>query len=127
MLVTEWPEYRELVWESIRKVPIVDGAHFLERERLEACFSVIGIGRSDLVLLSYFSSCSGLVLETGYFGTMSAAKSLSFALFSRPLRSFTLFRMTKKSYCGPAGTSTRQTWLTPIYMMDKFNRPRMIK
>ena len=46
VLVTEWPEYRELDWVSIRKVPIVDGRNFLDRERLEGLgFSFIGIGR----------------------------------------------------------------------------------
>jgi len=46
MLVTEWPEYRELDWESIPAMPIVDGRNFLDRERLERLgFSVIGIGR----------------------------------------------------------------------------------
>ncbi|MDD2522222.1 MAG: UDP-glucose/GDP-mannose dehydrogenase family protein [Anaerolineaceae bacterium] len=46
MLVTEWPEYRQLDWESIPRVPIVDGRNFLDRERLEGLgFPVIGIGR----------------------------------------------------------------------------------
>ncbi len=46
LLVTEWPEYRELDWESIPRVPIVDGRNFLDRERLEGLgFDVIGIGR----------------------------------------------------------------------------------
>ena len=46
MLVTEWPEYRELDWEAIPRVPIVDGRNFLDREWLEELgFPVIGIGR----------------------------------------------------------------------------------
>lgn len=46
MLVTEWPEYRELDWESIPPVPIIDGRNFLDRTRLEGLgFDVIGIGR----------------------------------------------------------------------------------
>jgi len=44
--VTEWPEYRELDWEAIPRVPIVDGRNFLDREWLaELGFPVIGIGR----------------------------------------------------------------------------------
>lgn len=46
LLVTEWPEYRELDWEAIPRVPIVDGRNFLDREKLEGLgFPVIGIGR----------------------------------------------------------------------------------
>jgi UDPglucose 6-dehydrogenase len=46
VLVTEWPEYRELDWKAIPIVPIVDGRNYLDREMLEGLgFSVIGIGR----------------------------------------------------------------------------------
>ncbi len=45
ILVTEWSEYRELAWESVARVPIVDGRNFLDRERLEGLgFEVIGFG-----------------------------------------------------------------------------------
>ncbi len=46
VLVTEWPEYRELDWESIPPVPIIDGRNFLDKDQLEGLgFPVIGIGR----------------------------------------------------------------------------------
>ena len=50
VLVTEWPEYRELDWEvlcnSVRTPLIVDGRNFLDRERLQkAGFRYIGFGR----------------------------------------------------------------------------------
>ncbi len=46
VLVTEWPLYRELDWEHIKPVPLVDGRNFLDRERLSALgFKVIGVGR----------------------------------------------------------------------------------
>ena len=46
VLVTEWPMYRELDWEHIKPVPLVDGRNFLDRERLSALgFKVIGVGR----------------------------------------------------------------------------------
>jgi len=46
ILVTEWPQYRDLDWSGIKAVPIVDGRNFLDREALEQLgFSVIGIGR----------------------------------------------------------------------------------
>lgn len=46
VLVTEWPEYRDLDWESIPPVPIIDGRNFLDKDQLEGLgFPVIGIGR----------------------------------------------------------------------------------
>ena len=50
VLVTEWPEFRELDWGEVKsrmRVPlVVDGRNFLERERLEqAGFTYEGIGR----------------------------------------------------------------------------------
>jgi UDPglucose 6-dehydrogenase len=46
VLVTEWPMYRELDWEHIKPVPLVDGRNFLDRERLSALgFRVICVGR----------------------------------------------------------------------------------
>ena len=46
VLVTEWPLYRELDWEHVKPVPLVDGRNFLDRERLSALgFKVIGVGR----------------------------------------------------------------------------------
>ena len=46
VLVTEWPEYRELDWESIPRVPVIDGRNALDIGRMEALgFSVTGIGR----------------------------------------------------------------------------------
>ncbi len=49
VLVTEWPQYRELVWEEILKLmrtPIVlDGRNALDRGRLEGFgFRYLGIG-----------------------------------------------------------------------------------
>jgi UDPglucose 6-dehydrogenase len=46
VLVTEWPEYREIEWESIPPVPVIDGRNFLNRTKLESLgFSVTGMGR----------------------------------------------------------------------------------
>jgi UDPglucose 6-dehydrogenase len=51
VLVTEWPEFRELGWESdvkgrMRTPLVVDGRNFLDREALiEAGFTYEGIGR----------------------------------------------------------------------------------
>jgi UDPglucose 6-dehydrogenase len=46
VLVTHWPQYRDLDWEHIQPVPIVDGRNFLDREKLEGLgFKVIGVGR----------------------------------------------------------------------------------
>ena len=46
MLVTGWPMYRDLPWESIPPVPLVDGRNFLDREKLEALgFNLVGVGR----------------------------------------------------------------------------------
>lgn len=46
ILVTEWPQYRDLDWSAVPAVPIVDGRNFLDREALEQLgFNVIGIGR----------------------------------------------------------------------------------
>lgn len=45
ILVTEWPAYRELAWEELSPVPVIDGRNFLDRERLERLgFEVIGVG-----------------------------------------------------------------------------------
>ena len=46
VLVTEWPLYRELDWEKIPPVLVVDGRNFLDREKLKSLgFSVLGVGR----------------------------------------------------------------------------------
>ncbi len=46
VLVTGWPMYRDLPWESIPPVPLVDGRNFLDREKLEALgFNLVGVGR----------------------------------------------------------------------------------
>jgi UDPglucose 6-dehydrogenase len=51
VLVTEWPEFRELDWtgevKSRMRVPlVVDGRNFLDREQLVAAgFTYEGIGR----------------------------------------------------------------------------------
>lgn len=46
VLVTEWPMYRKLNWESIPRVPVIDGRNFLDHERLtELGFTVIGVGK----------------------------------------------------------------------------------
>lgn len=46
VLVTEWPLYRELKWEHIAPVPIIDGRNFLDRDKLNRLgFTVIGVGR----------------------------------------------------------------------------------
>ena len=50
MLVTEWPEFRELDWNEIRgtmrRPLIVDGRNFLDREELRrAGYTYEGIGR----------------------------------------------------------------------------------
>ncbi len=46
VLVTEWPVYRELNWEAISTVPVIDGRNFLDHGRLENLgFKVIGVGR----------------------------------------------------------------------------------
>ncbi len=46
VLVTEWPIYRELDWEAIPPVPVIDGRNFLDRERLtQLGFHVVGIGK----------------------------------------------------------------------------------
>jgi UDPglucose 6-dehydrogenase len=51
VLVTEWPEFRELDWvgevrSRLRTPLVVDGRNFLDRERLEAAgFTYEGIGR----------------------------------------------------------------------------------
>ncbi|MGE5636406.1 MAG: UDP-glucose dehydrogenase family protein [Nocardioidaceae bacterium] len=51
VLVTEWPEFRELDWAGevrsrLRTPLVVDGRNFLDRERLEAAgFTYEGIGR----------------------------------------------------------------------------------
>ncbi|HOE34133.1 MAG TPA: UDP-glucose/GDP-mannose dehydrogenase family protein [Anaerolineaceae bacterium] len=46
VLVTEWPLYRQLLWENIPPAFIVDGRNFLDREKLkELGFKVIGVGR----------------------------------------------------------------------------------
>ncbi len=50
VLVTEWPEYRELAWEdlrmSMRHPFVLDGRNFLDRERLSrAGFQYVGFGR----------------------------------------------------------------------------------
>ena len=51
VLVTEWPEFRELDWagevkDALRKPVVVDGRNFLDREALTAAgFTYEGIGR----------------------------------------------------------------------------------
>ena len=46
ILVTEWPQYLDLAWESIPPVPVIDGRNFLDSERLEALgITVNGMGR----------------------------------------------------------------------------------
>ena len=46
VLVTEWPLYREMDWEKIPPVLVVDGRNFLDREKLKRLgFNVIGVGR----------------------------------------------------------------------------------
>ena len=51
MLVTEWPEFRELDWagevkDRMAQPIVVDGRNFLDREALrEAGFTYEGIGR----------------------------------------------------------------------------------
>jgi len=46
VLVTEWPLYRELDWEKIPPVLVVDGRNFLDREKLKNLgFRVLGVGR----------------------------------------------------------------------------------
>ncbi|MFO1463174.1 MAG: UDP-glucose/GDP-mannose dehydrogenase family protein [bacterium] len=50
LLVTEWPEYRELPWELIAKqmkAPLIlDGRNYLDRDRMKrAGFNYMGIGR----------------------------------------------------------------------------------
>ena len=46
VLVTEWPEYREIEWGKVRPVPVVDGRNFLNAKSLsELGFTVIGVGR----------------------------------------------------------------------------------
>ncbi|MFZ3150476.1 MAG: UDP-glucose/GDP-mannose dehydrogenase family protein [Anaerolineaceae bacterium] len=46
VLVTEWPVYRDLDWEHISPVPVIDGRNFLDREKLNQLgFTVIGVGR----------------------------------------------------------------------------------
>jgi UDPglucose 6-dehydrogenase len=50
VLVTDWPEYRDLAWEELaqvmRQALLVDGRNFLDRERLQqAGFTYLGLGR----------------------------------------------------------------------------------
>ena len=51
MLVTEWPEFRELDWagevkDRMAQPIVVDGRNFLDREELRAAgFTYEGIGR----------------------------------------------------------------------------------
>ena len=46
VLVTEWPEYRELDWSRLKPVPVVDGRNFLDAGMLKGLgFTVIGVGR----------------------------------------------------------------------------------
>lgn len=46
VLVTEWPEYRELDWAKLRRVPVVDGRNFLNAKALsDLGFKVIGVGK----------------------------------------------------------------------------------
>lgn len=46
VLVTEWPIYRELAWQEIPPVPVIDGRNFLDHDHLTRLgFHVVGIGR----------------------------------------------------------------------------------
>ncbi len=46
VLISEWPIYRDLAWEAITPVTIIDGRNFLDKERLSQLgFNVIGVGR----------------------------------------------------------------------------------
>jgi len=46
ILITEWPIYRELDWEAIPPVPVIDGRNFLDHAHLaELGFRVVGIGK----------------------------------------------------------------------------------
>ncbi|HPQ16298.1 MAG TPA: UDP-glucose/GDP-mannose dehydrogenase family protein, partial [Bryobacteraceae bacterium] len=50
VLVTDWPEYRNLPWSALAKLMrtplVVDGRNFLERDVLErAGFRYLGMGR----------------------------------------------------------------------------------
>lgn len=46
VLVSEWPIYHEIDWESIAPVTIIDGRNFLDADRLRRLgFHVIGVGR----------------------------------------------------------------------------------
>lgn len=46
VLVTEWPEYRQLDWSRLKPVPVVDGRNFLDAPLLTSLgFTVIGVGR----------------------------------------------------------------------------------
>ena len=46
VLLTEWPVYRDLNWESIPPVPVIDGRNFLDEQRLSQLgFHVIGVGK----------------------------------------------------------------------------------
>ena len=46
VLITEWPIYRELDWEAIPPVPVIDGRNFLDHAHLaELGFRVVGIGK----------------------------------------------------------------------------------
>ncbi|MEN9216077.1 MAG: UDP-glucose/GDP-mannose dehydrogenase family protein [Gloeomargarita sp. HHBFW_bins_162] len=50
VLVTDWPQYRDLPWQELARVMrqafIVDGRNFLDRERLQqAGFTYLGMGR----------------------------------------------------------------------------------
>jgi UDPglucose 6-dehydrogenase len=46
VLVTEWPEYRQLDWTKIRAVPVVDGRNFLDEEEMgKKGFKVVGVGK----------------------------------------------------------------------------------
>ena len=58
VLVTEWPEFRELDWEGevkqrMQTALVVDGRNFLSRERLrDAGFTYEGVGRQGLPALT---------------------------------------------------------------------------
>lgn len=46
VLVTEWPIYRDLDWNSIAPVTVIDGRNFLDANRLtDLGFRVVGIGK----------------------------------------------------------------------------------
>jgi len=46
VLVTEWPIYRELDWEEIPPVAVIDGRNFLDHDRLSKLgFSVVRVGK----------------------------------------------------------------------------------